>query len=244
MKVAILGAAGKLGRRLVESGLARGHDVTAIVRNLAPQPAAPSDIIRLRQVVCDLRDRAALEATIAGQDALISAAGNVADGATFRALFDGVTSAAERALGGQRRVWMLAGALVLDMPQTRQMGASLPFMPKRYWPHIENWRRLERSNLDWALMCPGPMKPGDGQPIASGLQMSCDAMPFEVGPWARYAPPIALSLLLKSQLPRLRVPFRAVADAMIDHLDPGGPFSRKRVGLGWINPSRVIRGRT
>lgn len=243
MKVAILGAAGKLGRRLVESGLARGHEVTALARNFGPSPEAPLDASRLRRVVCDLRDAAALEAALAGHDALVSAAGNVGDEAEFVGLFDRVTTAAERVLGGQRRVWMMAGALVLDMPQTRRMGVSLPFTPKRYGPHVENWRRLERSPLDWALMCPGPMKPGDGQPVASGLRMSCDAMPFEIGPWARYAPPIALSLVLKSQLPRLCVPYRAVADAMINHLDPGGRFSRKRVGLGWIDPSQATPGR-
>ena len=177
-----IGAAGSWAKGSSRAGLARGHEVTAIARNFASPPIAPLDIPRLRQVVCDLRDKAPLEAALADQDAMISAAGNVADEHAFIALFDCVTTAAERVLGGQRRVWMLAGALVLDMPQTRRMGAKLPFTPKRYWPHIESWRRLERSTLDWALYVPWPDEARRRPPIAGGLRLSCDAMPFEVGP--------------------------------------------------------------
>jgi len=243
MKVAVLGAAGKLGQRIVESALARGHEVTAVARNFGPPGETVPDPPLLHRVVCDLGDTSALEAALAGQDAMISAAGNVADEHVFIALFDHIVSTAERVMGGGR-IWMLGGALVLDMPSTQRTGTSLPFTPKRYGPHLMNWRRLERSTLDWALMCPGPMKPSDAPPNFGNLRMSTDVMPFEVGGWARYVPPVALSLVLKSQLPRLRVPYRGVADAMTEHLDPGGTFSRKRVGLGWIDPPKVAREKT
>ena len=136
---------------------------------------------------------------------------------------------------------MVAGAAVLDIPLTGRNGILLPFVPRRYLPHQENWRRLERSRLDWALMCPGPMSPGDDLPVSQGLRMSIDTLPVDERPWVRYAPPLALSLLLKGALPRLRVSYRSVADCMADHLEPGGRFSRKRVGIAWIDLTRSGR---
>lgn len=235
MKVVVLGAAGKLGRRLVASCLARGHVVTAAVRN----PDRIGDVLGsvpatgLRVVAFDGMDPATLDAALEGQDAMISAAGTVADGPRFVDLFDRVVTSAERVLGPERRIWMLAGAGALDIPHAGRIAIGLPFVPPIYQPHLDNWRRLERSRLDWALMCPGSMVAGDDQPVPEGLEVSVNSLPFAVGAWARFAPPIALSLVMKRNLGRLRVPYRGVADVIADGLAPGGRFSRRRVGIGW-----------
>lgn len=239
MKVLVLGAAGKLGRKVVASCLARGHEVTAATRK--PVAASPSDPSNLRRALFDIHDGAALEAALGACDALVSAAGTVSEGDAFVATFDRVASAAERVLGGGRRVWMLAGAAVLDMPRTGRPAITLPFVPARYRPHLENWRRLERSRLDWALMCPGFMVADDGASAAAPLRVAVDALPFEVSPWVRYAPPIALSLLMKSRLPALTVSYADVADAIADRLEPGGPCARKRVGVAYAEADAGAR---
>jgi hypothetical protein len=173
-----------------------------------------------------------LDAALAGQDAAVSAAGNIADGEAFCAVFDNVVTAAERVMGAQRRVWMLAGAAVLDIPHAGRIGIGLPFMPAIYGPHLQNWRRIERARIDWALMCPGPMVAGDGAGVAHASTVSIDTLPFAVGAWAGLAPAVALSLMMKHNLPKMRVSYEAVAGVIMDNLAPGGRFSRKRVGVG------------
>ena len=235
MKVAVLGASGKLGQQLVASCVARGYEVTAAVRSpdlycldldMAMKPL-------VRAVKLDVMDAKALDAIMEDQDAVISAAGNVADGPGFVDLFDRVTTSAERVLGSQRRIWMVAGAMVLDIPHVNRISLGLPFVPTRYRPHLENWRRLERTALDWALMCPGPMFATNDQPEPHAFEMSIDSLPVAVGRWVRHSPQIGLSLMLQRQLPRLKVPLRSVADLMLANLEPGGRFGRHRVGIGW-----------
>lgn len=236
MKVMVLGAGGKLGLRLVESGLAKNHDVTAAARNpeLFSRAWAGRSQAMVRVIQVDVTNPAQLEAAMAGHDAIVSAAGNVADGQRFVDLFDRVTTSAERVFGGDRRVWMLAGAGLLDIPNAGRIGIGLPFVPALYRPHLENWRRLERSQLDWALMCPGPLVPADGPRLPAALSVSTDALPFDVGAWARFAPPVALSLMMKAKLPQITVSYEDVAEIIIGSLTPRDRFSRKRVGVGLV----------
>lgn len=71
MKLVILGASGGCGKQLVEQALARGHEVTAVVRPSSPyQPPAGVRLAR-----GELTDRAFLTDTIRGHDAVLSALG-------------------------------------------------------------------------------------------------------------------------------------------------------------------------
>jgi putative NADH-flavin reductase len=72
MKVVVFGASGRTGRQLLKQGLANGHQVTAFVRN--PARIAVADP-RIRVVHGDVADRAAVEAAIEGQDAVLCALG-------------------------------------------------------------------------------------------------------------------------------------------------------------------------
>ncbi len=241
MRVAILGAAGKLGRHLVQSAGAHGHEVTAAVRDPDGfrRSLAPDDGTSVRVAPFDALDSATLDAVLAGQDAVISAVGTVGDGQGFVEVFDRIVTGAERVLGDRRRVWMVAGAAILDVPHTQRIGLDLPFVPQIYQPHLANWRRLQRSQLDWALMCPGPMVMTGGAVAAAELAVSIDCLPYAVGGWARYAPPIALSLMMKRMLPMTKVPYRAVADVIMGRLEPGDAVSRHRVGVAWSTPART-----
>ncbi|MFZ6766868.1 NAD(P)-dependent oxidoreductase [Undibacterium sp. Di26W] len=71
MKLLVLGATGGTGRHIVEQALARGHQVTALVRS--PQKAA--DLKGVTLVTGDARNAMSLRQAVKGQDAVISALG-------------------------------------------------------------------------------------------------------------------------------------------------------------------------
>jgi uncharacterized protein len=232
-RVIVFGATGNAGRRLVACGLALGHTVTAFVRDrdkLARQwrGTPPPE---LRVVEGDVLDEAAVGAAIAGHDAVVNAAGHVNDGAAFTRLCALVVRQAEKRMAEPRRVWLFGGAAALDLPGTSWRGVDLPGMPAIYQAHRANWRMLEKSSTEWSLACPGPMVAApDGQP-RGGLRIAPDIVPISLGGWAGFAPRIALALAFKAHLPEITVPYEDVAELVMTHLDPGGPFARKRVGL-------------
>ena len=70
MKVLVIGAAGKTGRAVVEQATAAGHQVTAFVHD-AEGYAVPG----VRVVAGDAADSAAMDAAVAGQDAVLDTIG-------------------------------------------------------------------------------------------------------------------------------------------------------------------------
>jgi putative NADH-flavin reductase len=68
MKVVVFGATGRVGRKLVSGGIARGHEVTAAARH-------PEDVRarhRIPRIVpCDLLDSEQVDAAVRDQDAVI-----------------------------------------------------------------------------------------------------------------------------------------------------------------------------
>jgi putative NADH-flavin reductase len=72
MKLVVFGATGGTGRRIVEQALARGHDVTAVVRDPARLPGSHE---RLRVVRADVFRGTEIEPAMVGADAVLSALG-------------------------------------------------------------------------------------------------------------------------------------------------------------------------
>jgi putative NADH-flavin reductase len=73
MRLLVLGATGGTGLEVLRQGLARGHDVTAFVRNPAKLPAADA---RLQVIPGALpADGAPLEAALSGRDAVVCSLG-------------------------------------------------------------------------------------------------------------------------------------------------------------------------
>ncbi len=72
MKIALFGASGGTGRQLVEQALARGHLVTAFVRNPAKFRTTHEN---LRVVHGDILNEDAVAQAVSGQDAALSALG-------------------------------------------------------------------------------------------------------------------------------------------------------------------------
>jgi uncharacterized protein YbjT (DUF2867 family) len=72
MKVVVIGATGRTGRHVVKRLLEAGDDLTAFVRN---QDALGLAAGRVKIVQGDSRDAAAVDAAVAGQDAVLMAFG-------------------------------------------------------------------------------------------------------------------------------------------------------------------------
>jgi putative NADH-flavin reductase len=72
MKIAVFGATGGTGKRLVELALEKGHDVVAAARK---PDAIQTKHDKLAVVKADVLDRASLVAAIEGVDAVISTFG-------------------------------------------------------------------------------------------------------------------------------------------------------------------------
>jgi putative NADH-flavin reductase len=71
MKLTIVAATGGIGRQILEQAVAAGHDVTAVVRN----PERLSADVRCVKADLASPDAAALEAAVAGADAVLSGLG-------------------------------------------------------------------------------------------------------------------------------------------------------------------------
>ncbi len=71
MNLVIIGANGKIGSRIAEEAISRGHTATGISRN----PETGSNNSKIRWIRADVLDTERLAAALKGQDAVISAFG-------------------------------------------------------------------------------------------------------------------------------------------------------------------------
>lgn len=72
MKIAVIGASGWLGGAVAREALSRGHDVTAIGRNVP----GLQEIEGATVATADVRDPASIRRAIAGQDVVVAAVTN------------------------------------------------------------------------------------------------------------------------------------------------------------------------
>ncbi|MEV6639242.1 NAD(P)H-binding protein [Amycolatopsis sp. NPDC051371] len=118
MKIAVVGAAGMVGSRVLTEAARRGHDLVAIVRTRRPE--VPSVLV----VEADAGDLHRMATVFAGTDAVVAAA-RPAPGeehtvtATTSALLDAAATAGTRVLvvGGAAPLRVPGGGLVLDDPR-------------------------------------------------------------------------------------------------------------------------------
>jgi putative NADH-flavin reductase len=230
-RLVILGATGSLGRHVLRQALADGHDVSALVRTPSRIPAELAGRVGVR--TCDLSsaEPAELARLIAGHEALINCAGHVADGERFVNLIDRVVAGVEALPAAERPIcWFLAGAALLDIDASGRRGVELPKVKSTYWPHRANFERLERSSLDWRLLCPGPMV--DQLPLGlDKLRVSRDRLPVEVPAFARALPGPLVLPVFAALIPQMIVAYADAAAFMLANLDRGSAFARHRVGL-------------
>jgi uncharacterized protein len=163
MKIVIYGASGRIGSRTVSEALARGHDVTAVVRSSSKFELSGA---RLRLVAADPLDAAEVARSAAGHDVAISALGGASarpglhvDAA--RALLAGLASAGVARLivvGGAGSLETEPGVRVVDDPE----------FPEAWKPEALGqadalaFYRAADSDVEWTYLSPaGVTAPGE-----------------------------------------------------------------------------------
>lgn len=137
MKIALVGATGNIGRQIARHALARGHQVTAIVRS---QKELPAELDGAKLAIAALDDSAAMAAVIAGHDVLASAYGpRPGDDIGQIAVVAGQLLQAARQAGVPRLV-VVGGAGSLEVAPGVQL-VDTPDFPAAYkpypWPHVK-----------------------------------------------------------------------------------------------------------
>jgi putative NADH-flavin reductase len=230
-RIVVLGATGSLGSHVARQAVSSGQDVSLLVRSPARLASDLAARARVRTADLTATETQALARRLEGHDVLVCCAGMVTQGPAFVALFDKVVSAVELLPRPARPVcWFLAGAALLDLDDRGHRGVDLPGVGKTYWPHGANFERLQRSDLDWRLLCPGPMVEQSGIGIER-LRISLDRLPSRMPALAGFAPPLLLLPLFARRVPEMIVPYPDAAAVMLANTGPGGAMSRRRVGI-------------
>jgi putative NADH-flavin reductase len=230
-KIIVLGAAGALGKHVAHQAINAGHDVSVVVRTPSKLPASWRNRVKVHQADIATLPANQLEALLGGHDAVINTAGRVSDGERFVALVAHIVGGLETIEPANRPLaWFMAGAGLLDIGDTRRRGLELPLIKKTYWPHGENFKRLEESTLDFRLLCPGPMV--EGAPLGlERLRVTIDRLPVQTPAAVKWLPNWLLVPIFASRVPEMIIPYADAAALMLKNLEPGGAMSRHRVGL-------------
>jgi putative NADH-flavin reductase len=152
MNITLYGATGNAGARILKELLARGHQVTAIVRD--PAKVLPQAGLIVRKG--DLSDVAQIAEAVRGTEAVVSAYGPGMNspgdlvGATER-----LVAGLEKA--GVQRLLMVGGAGSLEVAPGVQLIDS-GYLPDEWKPialaHRDALQILQASQLDWTSLCP------------------------------------------------------------------------------------------
>lgn len=154
MKVAIIGASGMVGSRILNELVSRGNQVTAIARNV--DKVEKNDAVTAKAV--DIKDQKALIEVLKGHDAVISAV-RFAD-LDGEALIDAVRES------GVKRYLVVGGAGSLLLPdQTRLIDS--PNFPQEYRSealpgcvYLDQLKQVQ--DLDWTFVSPSALfQPGE-----------------------------------------------------------------------------------
>lgn len=241
-RILVLGASGALGSQVARQALAAGHQVTALVRNPAKLPADLQGRVTVHTADIAATPQLALAEVIRGHDALVNTAGFVTENERFIALVDKIVGAVESLPAQERPVcWMTAGAALLELDAGGRRGVDLPRLRKVYWPHARNLERLQRSTIDWRLLCPGPMV--EGEPVgAQRLRVSQDRLPAPLPGIAAHLPGVLALLLFARRMPQMIVTYADAAQVVVQNLEPGQAMRHRRVGLALPAGMRGSKG--
>ena len=162
-RILIVGATGGTGRQLVAQALERGFTVTALVRNPS---RLRMDHPRLAVVQGDVLDEAAVDAAMAGQDAIVCALGHRRYFSPTRILSQGTRNIL-RAMEthGVRRFVCETSLGIGD--SVGRMGLYYTFfvipviLPFYFWDKTRQERAIAASGVDWVIVRPGVLTNGE-----------------------------------------------------------------------------------
>jgi putative NADH-flavin reductase len=157
MKIAVIGASGMVGSRLVAELTRRGHEVTGVTRSGTDIPGATS-------VQGDLGDAELIRSLAAQHDVIVSATPPSRTGEDHRIWLDALRTAEANA--GDARLFVIGGAGSLLVDGVRLV--DQPDFPESYKAEaftaaqaLEDIRQTPEG-LDWVFLSPAPeIAPGE-----------------------------------------------------------------------------------
>jgi putative NADH-flavin reductase len=159
MKIALIGASGHVGAKLLAEALQRGHLVTAICRH----PEALPPHAHMSAVRADVLDSAALAGVLAGHEAVLTAfsPGRGREDPDLIAIYVRGHKAIIAAIksAGVKRVLAVGGAASLRVPSGQALLDSPEWPPQFYKPAVMGTRELlyllkAEPDFDWVYLSP------------------------------------------------------------------------------------------
>ena len=169
-KILVLGATGGTGQLIIRQALAKGYDVTALVRS----PEKGAGLTGVKLAIGDARDEAALRQAIRGQDAVVSALGTPPSPFKEVTLLSTATRAVVNAMQaeGVSRLVAITGIGAGDSAGHGGFAFDhliLPLLLRHVYADKNRQEAIIRqSGVDWTLVRPAVLndKPGKGAPRA------------------------------------------------------------------------------
>lgn len=163
MKIAVFGITGRIGSRIAQEALSRGHEVTGIARD--PTKVNLSHP-KLRVTQGDATDPASVAATMSGHDVTVSAVGPDMQKGVGTLLVDAAHSLIEGAkraragrlviVGGAGSLEVAPGVKLMDSPQ---FPADWKPIARSHADALDAYRR--EKSLEWTYLSPAAMiEPG------------------------------------------------------------------------------------
>ncbi|MBS4196495.1 NAD(P)-dependent oxidoreductase [Lederbergia citri] len=235
MKIIVFGATGNIGKRVLAQGIKMGHEMTAFVRNSEKlyHQLGEHSAQHVKVIVDDIMDPVSVGEALAHQDAAIIAAGHAGQGEEFVRIVDNIITQCEFQPSFSGRVWIMGGAGLLDIPYTDIIGNNLSGFPPEYKNHNRNFERLQQTQLDWSIMCPGTMIDSIEHPDPVHLHVTMETLPVPIPEMIKEYSEADIARHLFCRLQELDVAYDDVAKCMLDHIELEGSFKRKRVGLAY-----------
>lgn len=174
MKIAIIGATGLVGTKILAESLDRGHEVTAIIRNPETLPTHP----QLKAAKGDVTEPAELASLVAGHDVVISAfnPGKDERGTGVRSIIDAVKRSGVKRLlvvGGAGSLEIAPGKRLVDQPDFPAQWKDGALRTAAFLDQLRG-----ETELDWAFVSPAAMlAPGErtGHYRVGGDQLMTDS---------------------------------------------------------------------
>jgi putative NADH-flavin reductase len=173
MRLTVFGATGGIGTELVGQALARGHKVTAVVRDPARMRVPPD--ASLTVITADVMDSSAIKQVLDGTDAVVSALGPRRGGppailtSSMRAIL-----AAMDATGTRRLVAVSASGFFVEEGEGLLTGKiAKPLLRRILRDNAADTRQMEQlitaSTTGWTIMRPAQLTNGSHKPYKTAL---------------------------------------------------------------------------
>ncbi|MEU9093185.1 NAD(P)-dependent oxidoreductase [Streptomyces sp. NPDC087901] len=212
-RIVVFGAGGRAGRRAVAEAVARGHQVTAVVRDVAAYKGPTGDHVSV--VAGDVTRAESVAEAAAGHDAAINAAGRMdVPSRDFyvsatRALLDGLARA-----GVGRLVLIGIGSVLETAPGVAVHDA--PGFPEEarafslgHAAELDVLRAAE-TEIDWLVIAPPPVMLDDEAPRTGRYRTGGGEVMADGAPSFSYAD-LAVALIDEIETPKNRRSITAVA---------------------------------